>query len=669
VNARRLEGLIAQARHAYSIQNLPLAAQLCETVLAQQRNHFEALNLLGAIEIQRGRAGPAMDLLGRAAELRPDHFSAHYNLAFLLERLGRYPESAARYRRAIELKPDHLDGYLNLGNALQAMEQFEEAEQVLRRALRLRPDFAEACNNLGNTLVKLKRHDEALALFQRAIALKPNFAPAHSNLADLLQVLRRYQEAVAAYQRALRLRPDMPETIHNLGKALLRTGSLDEAQSHFQAAIDLKPDYAVAWVSLAYAQQKIRRLDQALASCTRAVELDPNLIEAHLLRAGILENLDHFDEALEILDRLIRSQPKQGKALLSRGALLRATGRYEEALANYRSALDLEPEDPDANWNLALLLLLYGRYEQAWDHYEYRWQSIEYERPRHRFESPPWSGRDDLRGKKVLLVSEQGLGDAIMFCRFAPMVEALGAEVVLEVAPALAALMRTLSPTIQVVAIGDPLPPIDMHCPLLSLPRAFGTTLKTIPAADGYLAVDPARSRVWDQRLGPQSKPRVGLVWSGRREHSNDRRRSMPANALSALLGREEFDFHSLQIELREMDSDLTARLTTWCDELADFGETAALAEKMDVVVSVDTAVAHLAGALGKEVWILLPCVHDYRWMLDRGDTPWYRSARLFRQPTPGDWQSVVKRVVEELERRFGGSTWSRENGGENSAL
>jgi hypothetical protein len=337
---------------------------------------------------------------------------------------------------------------------------------------------------------------------------------------------------------------------------------------------------------------------------------------------------------------------------------LRAGGRYHEALASYRSALDLEPDDPDANWNLALLLLLVGRYEQAWDHYEYRWHSIEYEPPRHRFDWPPWSGCDDLNGKKILLVSEQGLGDAIMFCRFALMVEALGADVVLEVAPALAVLMRTLSSTIQVVAIGDPLPPIDTHCPLLSLPRAFRTTRETIPAADGYLAVDPVRSRVWDERLGPPSKPRVGLVWSGRREHSNDRRRSMPANALFPLLGREDFEFHSLQAELRETDSALAARLTTWCDQLADFGETAALAGKMDVVVSVDTAVAHLAGALGKEVWILLPCVPDYRWMLDRADTPWYRSARLFRQPTPGDWESVVKRVIEELERRFGGSAF-----------
>jgi tetratricopeptide (TPR) repeat protein len=651
-----LDRWLERARHACFVQDLSTAARCCEKVLAVQSNHFDALNLLGAVEIQRGRTGPAMELLKRAVEVRPDHFAAHYNQAFLLERLGRDGEAVAGYRRAIELKPDHLDAYLNLGNALQALERFEESADAYRHALQLRPGFVEAHNNLGNTLVRLHRYDEALAQFRRAIELQPDFAAAHSNRADLLQVLKRYEEAVAAYRRALALRPGSAESANNLGNSLLRLGRYEDALAQFQAAIERKPDYAVAFANRAYAQQKLERFDDALASCARATELSPDLADAHCIQAGILDILDRSDEALALLERVIQSQPDHIKTLLARGVLLQGMRRHDEALASYRRAIEVKPDDADANWNLALFHLLRGEYRRGWELYEWRWRRSEYEAPRHDFAQPAWTGREDLSGKRILVYGEQGLGDAIMFCRFAPMVEARGAEVVLEVSIPLIALMRTLSPSIRVVAYGEPLPLVDCHCALMSLPHAFGTTLETVPAPRSYLSADPQRRRQWEERLGPKLRPRVGLAWSGRRDHWNDRKRSIGGQSLLPLLG-QAFEIHSLQKEYREADKDLLPHLRTWEDEILDFSDTAALIEAMDVVVSVDTSVAHLAGALGREVWILLPRVPEYRWMLDREDTPWYPSARLFRQPRAGDWASVIERVSGELSRRLSG-TW-----------
>jgi tetratricopeptide (TPR) repeat protein len=650
--AKEPDRLVDRARQAYSEGQLATAARLCEKILAESNRHLDALNLMAAIEIQRDRTVLAMQWLERAIRWHPNHFAAHYNRAYLLEHTGQADEALAGYQRAIECKFDHLDAYLNLGNVLQGLGRLDESAQAYLRAIELQPQFALAYNNLGNTLLKLGRHDEALTRFGQAIARKPDLAAAHTNLADLLLLLKRPEEALPAYERALQLRPRSAETINNLGNALLRLARYEEALARFLEAIRLRPNYESALANRAYTLQKLARFDEALAASALALENGTVTADTCCVHAGILDLIGRSDEALAVLDDALRKHAGHARALLARGVLLQDSGRHEEALACYRRVLDAQPDNADAHWNLALFRLLHGDYREGWKLYEWRWRRADHERPRHHFEQAAWSGEEDIRGRTILLYGEQGFGDAIMFARFALVLEARGARVVLEVAPALVPLLRAMNPAIAVIGYGDPLPQFDVHCALMSLPYALGTTLETLPAPRAYLAADAVARERWTARLGPRRRPRIGLAWSGRRDHWNDHRRSVDASLLLPLLATD-FEFHCLQKDSRAGDAAIAGRVKSWREQLTQFSETAALVDAMDLVVTVDTALAHLAGALGKPCWVLLPHAPEYRWMLGRTDSPWYPSMRLFRQSRAGDWPGVIGRVLAELAENF----------------
>lgn len=595
------------------------AGPLYRHVLAVQPEHFDALHLLGVLMHQRGEQAEALALIGRAIEANAAVAPAHSNHGIVLDALGRRDEALASYDRALALKPDYAEAHNNRGNTLRALRRLHEALASYDRALALKPTYAEAWINRATALRLMDREAEATLGFQRALALQPDHIETLIALGNSLQAQRRYAEALAAFDRVLALDPALPEIHSNRGNALWGLQRPAEALASYEAALARKPDYA----------------------------------DAHNNRGLALLELNRPDEALTSLERALALKPDYTDALINRGNALRDLNRSREAIESYDTALALKPDLADGHWNKALEQLLLGDFAQGFANYEWRWRRADAV-PRG-FTQPQWRG-EDLRGRTILLHAEQGFGDTLQFVRYVPMVAAKGGNVILEGPDGLLPLLAGIEGVAARVSRGAPLPPFDLHCPLMSLPLAFGTTLATVPAAVPYLRVPAARAEQWRGRLPRRGVPRVGLVWSGRPTHRNDHNRSIALARLEPVLARPGVQFISLQREIRDADRPALAKFPTVLrleEELADFADTAAVVDALDLTIAVDTAVAHVAGALGKPVWVLLPSIPDWRWMLHRDDSPWYPSARLFRQKRIGDWDGAIARLAAELEREL----------------
>jgi tetratricopeptide (TPR) repeat protein len=571
---------------------------------------------------QRGEAAEAERLCRLVLDVKADYFDALYLSAIIAGQTGRTEEAAELLSKAVTVNPSIADAHYNRGVALGELKRSEEALESYERAIALKPAHADAYYNRGVALGELDRHTQALESFDRAIALKPHYAEAYNNRGVALGELNRFAEAVQSYERAIALKPDYAEAYNNRGVALGELDRFTEAVESYERAIAFRPGYANAYDNRGIALGELNRPAEAVASYERAIALKPDYAEA----------------------------------FYNRGNALRDLHRHREAVDSYERALALKPDYASAHWNLADCRLLLGDFARGWQEYEWRWKLEQRDNAKRDFEQPLWLGGERLEGRTILLHSELGLGDTLLFCRYAKEVAALGAKVVLEVQPPLLPLLADLEGVTQAVPRGAPLPAFDYHCPLMSLPLAFKTDLSNIPANTPYIRSDAARVAAWQEKLREKNKPRVGVVWSGSMALSNDRR-SMALADMLPLVG-EWAEWVSLQKEVRESDAALLASRADLRDvggELKDFADTAALVELLDVLVTVDTSVAHVAGAMRKPVWILLPFnPHDWRWMLDREDSPWYPTARLFRQPANGDWASVIRRVNEDLVRHFG---------------
>jgi hypothetical protein len=424
--------------------------------------------------------------------------------------------------------------------------------------------------------------------------------------------------------------------------------SYDKALEEYERALMVQPDFAFGFNNRGNALQAMGRNDEAIASFERALALKPDLTAAHNNRGNALLNLNRPEEALADYESAIAHKPF-AFALVNRGSALHYLGRIEEALDSFNRAIALQPELPEAHWNKALLCLAIGDFEQGWPAYEWRWRGAT-ELTSRDFSQPQWRG-EDLNGKTILLHAEQGFGDTIQFIRYLPLVAQKGCKVILELPDSLMPLIPGIDGLVSMHRRGDPLPAFDVHCPLMSLPLSFGTTATTIPASVPYLSAPAERVVAWRTRLAHLGKPRVGLVWSGKPSHKNDHNRSIALSRLEPLLSVPDVTFVSLQREYRETELPALARLPVFrLDEtITDFADTAAAIGELDLVIAVDTAVAHLAGALGRPLWLLLSHIQDWRWMHDRTDSPWYPSARLFRQSQIGDWDGVIAAVAQEL--------------------
>lgn len=433
--------------------------------------------------------------------------------------------------------------------------------------------------------------------------------------------------------------------------ALFAAGRWDESQAACERILQIDPRHFYALHLLAALAARRGRWEESLRLATRALEIDPNHVEALSNRGASLRMLNRPDEALADYDRAIAVAPDSAEALNNRGVALAALNRHDEALRNYDRALQLKPDYSRARFNRALSRLVLGDFERGWADHEWRWAGSDTQGPPRGFTQPQLGARDDVRGKTVLLHAEQGLGDVIQYARYVPLLHARGARVVLEVHPPLKGLMAGLAGVERVLAIGEALPPFDYYCPIVSLPMVFETRLATIPGGVPYLHALPDYMEKWRAQLGERKRPLVGLAWSGSTTLKNDRNRSIALARLDALR-REDCTLVALQKDIRDYDRPALASsppLLHFETQLADFRDTAALASLMDVVISVDTSIAHLAGALGKPLWLLLPFSPDWRWLLDRDDTPWYPTARIFRQPRLGDWDGVIALVASGI--------------------
>jgi tetratricopeptide (TPR) repeat protein/ADP-heptose:LPS heptosyltransferase len=590
-----------------------------------------------------------------SAENDPDaaRAQAGFQQGLALHQQGRLAQAGESYRQVLELQPEHADALHLLGVVAYQSGDPLQAVELIGRAIALNPGNANAHSNRGLALQGLTRPAEALESYDRALELKPDYAEAYSNRGNALKDLKRLDEALDSYDRALELKPDFAEAWNNRGFALQELRQLDEALESYDRAIELSPGYADAYCNRGNVLQELERLDEALVSYDRAVALDPGNAEAHYNRGLALQELKRLEDALESYDRAIELKPRYVDAYNNRGLVLKELKRLDEALDSYHRAVELKPDFADGHLNLSLCRLLMGDFARGWKGFEWRWQSVQLESSRN-FTQPLWLGAESLQGKTILLHSEQGLGDALQFCRYASLASASGARVILEVPKPLTALLRNLAGVAQVVEKGTALPPFDFHCPLLSLPLAFKTDLNSVPSFKSYIGSNPRKVADWRVKLGERTKPRVGLAWRGSAMHKNDRNRSIAlANLVKDL--PPQFQYVSLQKETTDADEEtlgLRRGILHFGEQLDDFTDTAALCELMDVVISVDTSVAHLAGAMGRPVWVLLPFIPDWRWLLDREDSVWYPSARLFRQERNRDWAGVIDRVRTALIRR-----------------
>lgn len=620
----------------------------CAT-LAADPVHVDALHMLGVLRHQRGQHAEAADLVRRAVDLRPDDAALQLNLGNALKALGHLEGAIERFRNALTLAPTFPLAHYNLGNAYAAIGRHEDAMYAFGHAVRLQPGDASSHNNLGNALHALGRHAEAAEAFRRALKIRPGHAGAHNNLGMALNALGDSAGAVEHFQKALRIQPRFVAAHFNLANTLDATGYHAQAVAGFEAALALQPQFPPALFGLGNALAALGRHEEALGHYERAIGLDPKFALAWLALGTAQHALGRHAAALRAFDEALRVRPDLAAAHLNRALVLLTLGDFQRGLPAYEWRLD-----PAARENACGAAGVANAIRAA-DVTMAAAPSAQI--PANLAAVPRWRG-EPLAGRTLLIHAEQGFGDTLQFVRFVPNVVALahsGARIVLEVQAPLVPLIAPAAHVARITLIeqGAPRPAVDLHCPLLSLPLALGTTFDTVPAPMPYLAAPAAYLRKWRGSLGGQARRKIGLAWSGRiQKHEN---RSLPLAALEPLFALEGIDWIVLQPHLSEaehaaLDAHPRARTIHRLErKLEDFADTAAVIERLDAVVSIDTSIAHLAGALGAKLWLMLPFAADWRWFTDTDTSPWYPRARLVRQARPGAWDEVVERVAAAL--------------------
>ena len=537
--------------------------------------------------------------------------------------------------------------------ALHRQGQLREAERSYARVLKAAPGHFDALNLLGAVKIQQGQFGEAQRLFSAAIKVNPRIAAAWCNLGQAQYALKRPADALQSFDKARALAPEDVDILYQHANALLALGRPREALAELEIVLARKPQHFEARLNSGLAQAKLENLERALADFDSALALVPQHPVAHFNRGVVLIKLGRYAEAVAANERAIAAAPDYVAAWLNRGMALAQLRRFEEAIASYGEVLARRKDNADAHFNRALALLTIGDYRRGFEDYEWRWRRTGVPAPKNRGRRL-WLGEFPLAGKTILLHAEQGLGDTIQFARYAPLIAAQGAKVVLEVQPELKSVLSRLDGVTAVVARGEAPPPFDVHCPLGSLPLARKTELPVVPAPIPYLSADHAHLQKWSARIEKLPHPRIALAWAGNPAHDNDRNRSIALSALAPLLAMPA-SFISIQRDVRSADAAqlaATAQLTHLGGELADLNDTAGVLAMCDLLITVDTAPAHLAGAMGRPVWVLVPFAPDWRWMLDGEITPWYPSARVFRQSALADWNAVIARAAAALQSR-----------------
>jgi tetratricopeptide (TPR) repeat protein len=646
--------MLALALDAHRSGNPAEAVRLCRQVLAAEPENTDAWCLLGVACRGLGDIEGAGRAYREALRLRPEFIEARINLGNVLIRQGQAAEAEACYREVLRLRPNYPEAQNNLGAALRSQNRLAEAAACYAEAVRLKPDYAEAHENLGDALTQLDRLDEALAACRRAIQLSPRSPGAYNNLGVVLGRQEKWDEAIAQYEQVLRLRPDHIDARINLGNVLLKKKQYAEAEARYRQALALSPQSAKGHYNLGIALAEQARYAEAEAAYREAIRLKPDYGDAMSNLGNVLMELGRVEEAIGFYQSALQLCPQDAQVREVSAQAEVAQGRLEAGVAGFDRAIELRPEQAETHMGRALALLALGDYPRGFAEYEWRWKTRRFAGSTV-YPQPLWDG-SPLDGKTILLYAEQGLGDTMQFLRFVPLVKGRGGRVVLAVQKPLLPLVSSCPGIDQLVALGETLPEFDLQTPLMSLPRILGTTLATLPADVPYLSADAALVQRWRGELALYPGFRIGVAWQGNPGNPADRHRSFPLDCLAPLArlpgvrlislqkgpGVEQIAGRSGQFPLVELGSRLD-------ESSGPFMDTAAVMMNLDLVISACTSLAHLAGALAVPVWVALKFAPEWRWLYDREDSPWYPTARLFRQPRPGDWAGAFDRMAAAL--------------------
>ena len=634
------------------------AAKIYEDVLRADKTHFAALHCLGGIAYQTGNLERAVELIDRAVRINPKIAATDPYRSAALNQLNRHEEALAVCDEAIRLKPDFVELHYNRANALYGLGRLADALVSYDKVIQLRPDFAEAWSNRGNALQGLGRVEDALFNCNKAIALKPSYAQAHYNRGNALYDLSRFDEALASYDTALKLKPDHAQGWNNRGKTLGELKRIDDAVASFDRAIAFKPDYAQAWDNRGNLLNDAERFDEALASYDRAIAAKPDFADAWSNRGTALQYLYRLDEALACHDKAIALKPDSAQAHCNRASVLNCFNRSTEALAGFNQAIALQPDFARAYFNRAITELSNGDMENGWRDFEWRREIVEMSGSRI-FPRPPLNSVADIEGKTILVHYEHGFGDTLQFYRYLELLHQRGAKILFHVQKKLRRLLTPHDNFITFVELDDPSLNYDYHVPMMSLPLLFGTTLATMPANVPYIAADGALVEKWRARLGGDGF-KIGICWSGSLTHIRGHNgRIFPLTSLENLAKLPDVRFVSLQKgggedDLKSLPKGMKVESFDDLDAGGDaFMDTAAIMKSLDLVITNDTSLSHLAGALGVPAWVALQFAADWRWLRDRADSPWYPTLRLFRQKHDRDWSDVFQEMEMNLRSQL----------------
>ncbi len=613
---------LQQAMQQINLGRLAAAEQLLQRILKAAPKHPDALHLLGLVYGRGGDPAKAIALIKRAIKNNPGAGVYYHNLGLMQVARGKTQDAERALRKAISLLAANSQVYNDLGLLYSRQGRAELALSAFAKAVKANADNVPALTNLANEWLQSGDVDQAVVNFNRALALNGEFYPACNGLGSACLLQGQAQQAVDLFERAIALKPQAVEAHNNLGNALKAAGRHDEAIVAYRRVLELSPQHRDALVNLGYVLRKSGDVEGAIAIWRGALETYPDCKEAHYNLGNALSDLCQWPQAVRC----------------------------------YRRALEIDPDYVGARWNYSMLMLLMGDFEQGWKEYEWRWRRHAMAAERRDFDQPLWDG-SALQGRTILLHAEQGNGDSIQFVRYVAEVARFGGRIIVECPASLVSLFSTMAGIDQLVAKGDALPAFDLHAPLMSLPYILHTTLQSIPAKVPYLfaaAGDLPLPAAVTESLSPAGGGllKVGIVWAGSPSHKNDGNRSASLSAFSPLASVPGVQLFSLQVgerrsELQEQGS--TLNIIDATDQIGDYADTAAIIDRLDLVISVDTSVAHLAAAMAKPVWMLLPFRPEWRWLLERSDSPWYPTLRLYRQPAAGDWRGVMIEVAEAL--------------------
>ena len=685
---------IEQAKKLHQQGHLREASLIYEAVLKSDPENAESMHLLGLVAAQSGKHELAVNWITKALAINPQNSKFHNNLGTALLDSKLYAKAIASYDAALRFKPDFADAYYNKSLALVQLKEWDSAVQSLQHALLHESEFFEALYLLGNTLQEVGRFDEAITSYKSAIDINSNYAPLFYNLGNAFKAKRQFKTAIENYNKSLAIDPNFVDAYVNRGVALKESMQIEEAIKSYKLALNINSDCVTGFFNLGNAYKEnhqyelavisydnairldasnhevylnkgvalteLRLLDEALKCYDAALLLKADYPEAYFNYGNTLSKLLKFDDALNCYEKALFFRKEYKEAYFNKGNIFLESSNPQAAISNYDSAIALDADYLDAYWNKSHALLLEGNFEYGWDLYEIRRRDNQKVKPR-TFPQYAWLGKESIQGKTILIHAEQGLGDTLQFIRYVPMVAALGATVIVEVQAPLLSLFENMQGISVLLKKGDPLPAFDMHCPMMSLPLAFKTTLDTVPACPQFV-IPEAKTQFWSDKLGLKAKPRVGLVWNGgfRPDQPEiwdvNERRNLPLQHLKALVGID-VEFISLQ-KGEPAETEFRQSVAAGWDgphihdhvhELKDFSDTAALVMNLDLVIAVDTSTAYLAASLGKPVWLLNRYDTCWRWLLDREDSPWYPSIKIYRQTSSGDWDGVMQRVRADL--------------------